>query len=90
MNTPLERTYHEISRILGNNAEPLESVRLVVTYRRYLKPETVRVLLLAESHVFTSEEDRRIAISPIDGLLRIPDQIDHAFRSKLTTDSAPN
>jgi hypothetical protein len=37
----LEETYHEITRILDNNAEPLESVRLVETYRRYLKPETV-------------------------------------------------
>jgi hypothetical protein len=58
----LEETYHGINRILGNNAEPLESVGLVETYRRYLKPDTVRVVLLAESHVFTSDEDRRIAI----------------------------
>ena len=28
----LEETYCEINRILGNNAEPLESVRLVETY----------------------------------------------------------
>ena len=38
----LEGVYYEINQILGNNAEPLESVRLVETYRRYLKPETVR------------------------------------------------
>ena len=38
----LEEMYYEINRILGNNAEPLESVRLVEAYRRYLKPETVR------------------------------------------------
>jgi hypothetical protein len=54
----LEETYYEINQILGNNVEPLESVRLVETYRRYFKPETVRVVLLAESHVFTSDEDR--------------------------------
>jgi len=30
----LEDTYYEINRILGNNGEPLESVRLVETYRR--------------------------------------------------------
>jgi hypothetical protein len=50
----MEETYYEINQILGNNAEPLETVRLVETYRRYLKPEAVRVVLLAESHVFTS------------------------------------
>jgi hypothetical protein len=35
----LEETYYEINQILGKNAEPLESVRLVETYRRYLKPD---------------------------------------------------
>jgi len=59
----LEETYYEINRILGNSVEPLEPVRLVETYRRYLKPESVRVVLLAESHVFTSDEDSRIRIS---------------------------
>ena len=34
----LEETYYEINRILGNNAEPLDSVRLVETYRRYFVP----------------------------------------------------
>jgi hypothetical protein len=70
----LEETYHGINRILGGNAEPLESVRLVETYRRYLRPETVRVVLLAESHVFTSDEDRRIAIPTIDDLPGYPTQ----------------
>lgn len=70
----LEETYYEINRILGDNTEPLESVRLVETYRLYLKPETVRVVLLAESHVFTSDEDRRIAIPPIAELPGYPKQ----------------
>ena len=70
----LEETYCEITKILGNNTEPLESVRLVETYRRYLKPERVRVLLLAESHVSTSDEDRRIAIPPVDDLPGYPTQ----------------
>ena len=49
----LEETYYEINRILGDNAEPLESVQLVEAYRRYWKPEKVRVVLLAKSHEFT-------------------------------------
>ena len=69
---PLEGMYYEINQMLGNNAEPLESVLLVEEYRRYFKPEKVRVVLLAESHVFTSDEDRRIAIPPIDGLPGYP------------------
>jgi len=76
----LEETYYEIYKILGNNAEPLESVRLVETYRRYLKPEKVRVVLLAESHVFTSDEDRRIAIPLIDGLPGYPKQYAAGFQ----------
>ncbi len=74
VNVTLEETYYEINRILGYNAEPLESVRLVETYRCYFKPETVRVVLLAESHVFTSDEVRRIAIPPIDDLPEYPTQ----------------
>jgi len=70
----LEETYYEINRILDYNAEPLESVRLVEAYSRYWKPETVRVVLLAESHVSTSGEDRRIAIPPIDDLQGYPTQ----------------
>ena len=70
----LEETYYEINQILGSNAEPLESVLLVEEYRRYLKPETVRVVLLAESHVFTSDGDRRIAIPPIDDMPGYPTQ----------------
>jgi hypothetical protein len=49
-------------------------VRLVEAYRRYWKPATVRVVLLAESHVFTSDEDRRIAIPPVDDLQGYPTQ----------------
>jgi hypothetical protein len=69
----LKETYYEINRNLGNNAEPLESVRLVETYGRYLKPEKVRVVLLAESHVFTSDEDRRV----IRSMGEIEDALSH-------------
>ena len=49
----LKKTYYEINRILSNNAEPLESVRLVETYRQYFKPETVRVVLLQDYAMFS-------------------------------------
>ena len=68
----LKEAYHEVERILSSHIEPLESVQLVEEYRRYWKPEKVRVVLLAESHVFTSNEDRRIVIPHIDDLPGYP------------------
>ena len=68
----LKEAYHEVERILSSHIEPLESVKLVEEYRRYWKPEKVRVVLLAESHVFTSDEDRRIVIPHIDDLPGYP------------------
>ncbi len=62
----LEEAYHEVERNLSSHIEPLESVQLVEEYRRYWMPEKVRVVLLAESHVFTSDEDRRIVVPHID------------------------
>ena len=60
--------------ILGERIEPLESIRLVETYRRYWRPEKVRVVLLAESHVFTTDADREIALPPIEELPGYPEQ----------------
>jgi hypothetical protein len=70
----LNETYLKIQRILGENTEPLESVQLVETYRRFFKPDKVRVVLLAESHVFTNDADRKIPIIPIPGLGGYPEQ----------------
>lgn len=70
----LENTHSKIKLILGENTESLESVRLVETYRRFLKPEKVRVILLAESHVFTHDEDRKIPMQAIPDLQGMPDQ----------------
>jgi hypothetical protein len=70
----LNETYTKIKQILRSHTEPLESVQLVETYRRYLKPEKIRVVLLAESHVFTTDEDRRIIIPPLADLPGYPTQ----------------
>ena len=70
----LNAAYLKVANILGDDAEALESVQLVETYRRFLKPEKVKVVLLAESHVFTSDEDRKIAIPPIVALPGYPTQ----------------
>lgn len=67
-------TYAKIKSILGDDTESLESVQLVEAYRRFLKPEKVRVILLAESHVFTHDEDRKIPMQPILGFHGFPEQ----------------
>lgn len=70
----LNKTYFEIKRILGDHTEPLESVQLVEIYRRFFKPKKVRVVLLAESHVFTHDGDRKVPIPPIPDLPGYPSQ----------------
>jgi hypothetical protein len=51
-------------RIVGTSTnfpiEDFESVKLVHDYRMYFKPETVKTLLLAESHVFTTTTERNV------------------------------
>jgi hypothetical protein len=68
----LRHAYSRIESILGGETEPLESVELVETYRQYMRPEKVRTLLLAESHVFTNDSDRKIVIPPIPELPGYP------------------
>jgi len=68
----LHDTYLALQKVLGNQIEPFESIALVAEYRQYFKPEKVKVLLLAESHVFTSDEDTNIHIPPISGLNGYP------------------
>lgn len=68
----LNNAYLKIKGILGDETEDLESVQLVETYRRYLKPNNVKMLLLAESHVFTSDSDRKITVPPLPALPGYP------------------
>jgi hypothetical protein len=64
----LKNCYDELSQIAGSDMEPYSSVQLVEEYRQYWKPDNVKVILLAESHVFTTEEDQQIKFEvPLDG-----------------------
>ena len=47
---------------------------MVERYRQFFKPERLRVALLAESHVFTSDEDRKIVIPSLADLPGYPTQ----------------
>lgn len=68
----LRDCYDQLHEIIGNDIEPFESVELVEKYRRFWKPEKVRVVLLAESHVFTSNDDRKITLRKIKELPGYP------------------
>ena len=58
MSKALFNCYQKIHSILGDESELFESVELIEQYRQYWRPERVNVILLAESHVFTSNTDR--------------------------------
>ncbi len=70
----LSTCYNSIRLLLGSNCEPWQSVELVEKYRQYWKPDKVNVILLAESHVFTSISDLNYKLKKITGLENYPDQ----------------
>jgi hypothetical protein len=53
----LERCYRHTRSLLGGAVEPLSVVRTAEAHRKYWRPKKVRVLLLAESHVYTTGEE---------------------------------
>lgn len=69
----LERCYEKIHQVVGSEIEPLESIKLVEQYREYFRPDKVRVILLAESHVRTTDMDRQILVPPFSSLPGYPE-----------------
>jgi hypothetical protein len=68
----VQKTHSEIAKILGSHTEPWKSVELVQKYRDHFRPAPVRVILLAESHVFTRDDERDIVIPPLPCLKGYP------------------
>jgi hypothetical protein len=62
MDADLRSAHERLAGILGEAAEPLEVLERVEEHRVYWRPAKVRVVLLAESHVYTtsSEMERRL------------------------------
>ena len=52
-----------VSALLGGGAESLEILRRAEEHRNYWRPDPVKVVLLAESHVYTTAEEATRAIS---------------------------
>jgi hypothetical protein len=53
----MEEFYAELLIALGPNIEPLGSIIAAQRHRDYWRPQNVRLILLAESHIFTTETD---------------------------------
>ena len=73
MNKSLFNCYQKIQSIIGNDYESFESVDLIEQYRQYWRPGKVNIVLLAESHVFTSSEDRNFKLNDNLSLKDYPD-----------------
>ncbi|MBZ0253984.1 MAG: hypothetical protein K8I02_11650 [Candidatus Methylomirabilis sp.] len=58
----LRKVYERLVEIFGANAEPFEAVWAVDWHRRYWRPDPVRVVLLAESHVFTAAHEVAVSV----------------------------
>ena len=63
--TSLREAYDQLARLLPE-VEPIEALERAEAHRLFWRPPTVRVVLLAESHVFTSSSDleRRLVRLP--------------------------
>lgn len=74
----LEMLHGELSKLLGSDfghPESYESIKLIEEYRQYWRPSNkINVILLAESHVFTTDIDRQFSLNPIDSLPNYPKQ----------------
>lgn len=74
----LKVLHSEMSELLTpyfKEPESYESIKLIEEYRQYWRPSNkINVILLAESHVFTTDMDRQFRLNPIDSLPDYPKQ----------------
>jgi len=65
----LEECHRRLAKLIGPGVEPIEVLRCAEDHRTYWCPEHVRVVLLAESHVYTttSELERRVILPGMPG-----------------------
>jgi hypothetical protein len=57
MNFDLQVAHDRLAGLIGETAEPIEVLQRVEEHRQYWRPDKVRVLLLAESHVYTAASE---------------------------------
>jgi hypothetical protein len=68
MSKVLREAHTQLAGILGEGIEPVEVFARAEEHRSYWKPERLRVVLLAESHVFTHRAELQRTLLPFPGL----------------------
>lgn len=69
----IQECHRRLAAILGPGAEPVEVLLRAEEHRGYWRPHRVRVVLLAESHVYTTLEELGRTISvPISVPVDLP------------------
>lgn len=58
----LKETYEEIRKFSKEKIENFGTIKSVQEHRNFWKPKKVKILLLAESHVYTFKEENKIEI----------------------------
>ncbi len=58
--------YENLAELLGSDREPISVIQRAEEHRSYWRPSTPRVILLAESHVYTHKDEllRNVRLSP--------------------------
>ena len=93
MTSDLRQAHARLEGILGPGAEPISVSERAEQHRRYWQPERTRVVLLAESHVFTesAELDSALctdAVVPVDlprGFVRLVYSLGYGENELLST-----
>jgi hypothetical protein len=62
--TKLKRCHKRIAELLDGGIEPYVSVAAVEAHRQYWRPTNVNVILLAESHAYTEEDELQQFVFP--------------------------
>ena len=68
----LAKCHCQLAPLLGQSAEPLSVTKHVERHRWFWRPETPRLILLAESHVHTTEAETNCMIRAHDLPANIP------------------
>jgi hypothetical protein len=67
-NEKLATCHRRLTQLFGQGMEPIDVIRRVQAHRVWWRPSKVRLVLLAESHVYTSPDDLARKISPNEAL----------------------
>ena len=76
MDSALLRTHASLAGLLGSDAEPPEVLRAVERHRQFWRPTITRVVLLAESHVYTAASELDHQLRAVAGL---PENLPRGF-----------